>query len=153
MTAFLFGLYRDRLFNPHCGEQIRFESGNTVDIRMVFQGRTRQEAEADWLPLREWVEKSVPDFEWQSPLAIAAIPARRFWDPLFLRQNLSQLIVVDDRPGAPESNVLWDREQAGQFLHGYRSAWLSWLLEPEPRRARGRYRRREPSLERVTALQ
>jgi FAD/FMN-containing dehydrogenase len=134
LTAFLIGCYRNRLFNPHWGEQLRFESGNTVDIRMVFQGRTRQEAEADWLPFREWVEKSAADFEWRSPLAIAAIPARRFWDPSFLRQNLSQLIVVDDRPGAPEGNVLWagDREQAGQFLHGYRSAWLSAsLLEPE----------------------
>jgi hypothetical protein len=43
-------------------------------------------------------------------------------------------VVADDRPGAPEGNVLWagDAGQAGQFLHGYQSAWLpAALLETE----------------------
>ena len=42
--------------------------------------------------------------------------------------------LVDDRPGAPPSNVFWagDRGEAGQFLHGYQSAWLpASLLQPD----------------------
>ncbi len=130
LTAQLIGVYRERLFNPHWGEQVRFGSGNLVDIQMVFQGLTREEAEARWLPFREWVANAPSDFTWQAPLTIAAIPARRFWDPAFLRQNLPQLIAVDERPDAPASNILWagDHEQAGQFLHGYRSTWLSASL-------------------------
>src|SRR5215813_643904 len=44
------------------------------------------------------------------------------------------LVVADDRPGAPEGNFFWasDGGQVGQFLHGYRSAWLpASLLQPE----------------------
>jgi hypothetical protein len=35
-------------------------------------------------------------------------------------------MVDDDRPGAPRDHVFWagDQGQVGQFLHGYRSAWL-----------------------------
>jgi hypothetical protein len=42
--------------------------------------------------------------------------------------------VADDRPGAPAGHFWWsgDRDQVGQFLHGYRSAWLpASLLAPE----------------------
>ena len=49
-------------------------------------------------------------------------------------------IKSDDRPGVPETNVFWpgDQGQAGQFLHGYDSAWLpAALLRPGPRAALG----------------
>jgi FAD/FMN-containing dehydrogenase len=44
------------------------------------------------------------------------------------------VVLADDRPGAPEGNVFWaaNREEAGQVLHGYQSAWLpASLLQPD----------------------
>src|SRR5207247_4209739 len=44
--------------------------------------------------------------------------------------NLPAAIVSDDRPGAPAGNFFWsgDHDQAGQVLHGYKSAWLRGSL-------------------------
>ena len=38
-------LYRERLFNPHWGEQVAFRRDNTLAISMVFQGLSQQQAE------------------------------------------------------------------------------------------------------------
>ena len=134
LLARLIGFYRDQLFNPHWGEQLVFGPGNTVRIAMVFQGLDRPSAERVWHPFLEWVTRSPQDFAIEPPLTILDAPARRFWDAAFLRENVPGLIVADDRPGAPTGNVFWAANQGevGQFLHGYRSAWLpAALLETD----------------------
>jgi Berberine and berberine like len=134
LTARIVGFYHEHLFNRHWGEQIRFEPGNLVRIGMVFQGLNRQQAEDVWRPFLEWVTHAPQDVAWETPVWIADLPARHVWDAKFLKQHAPQLIVADDRPGAPEGNVLWagNRGEAGQFLHGYRSTWLpASLLEKD----------------------
>jgi hypothetical protein len=87
--------YREALFNPHWGETASFRPDNSLRIAMVFQGLDRQQAAAVWKPFFDWVAASDGDFSVQSPPAIAAIPARNFWDPEYLRQNLSGFVVID----------------------------------------------------------
>jgi len=130
--------YREALFNPHWGETAAFGPDNSLRIAMVFQGLDRQQAAAVWKPFFDWVTASDGDFIVQPPPAIAAIPARNFWDPEYLRRNLSGFVIIDDRPGASQENVFWsgDAGQAGQYLHGYRSAWLSANLLAENMRQR-----------------
>ena len=134
LLARLIGFYRDQLFNPHWGEQLVFGRGNTVRIAMVFQGLDRPSAGRVWHPFLDWVTRSPQDFAIEPPLTILDAPARRFWDAAFLRENVPGLVVADDRPGAPAGNVFWAANQGevGQFLHGYRSAWLpAALLETD----------------------
>jgi FAD/FMN-containing dehydrogenase len=129
------GFYAERLFNPSWGEQIVFRREHVVEIRMLFQGLTQGQAESAWRPFLEWIDASPGDFSVQGRPLIAALPARRFWDPAFLRQ-LPGVVVADSRPGAPAGNVLWagDAGQAAQFIHGYESAWLpASLLQPAGR--------------------
>jgi FAD/FMN-containing dehydrogenase len=68
---------------------------------------------------------------------VVAVPARKFWDAAFLRQ-IPGVVVADDRPGAPEGNIVWagDAGQAGQVLQGYQSAWLPAALLAPGRRDR-----------------
>jgi hypothetical protein len=137
LTARLVTFYREQLFNPHWGEQIRFERGNVIEIRMLFHGLTQQEADDVWQPIREWVSGSPTDFVWQTPLSVLAVPARRFWDPAFLRQEVPSFVVADDRLGASADNILWagDQGESGQVIHGYRSVWLpESLLDAEHQR-------------------
>jgi FAD/FMN-containing dehydrogenase len=132
LTARIVGFYHDRLFNRHWGEQIRFGPGRIVRIGMVFQGLNRQQVEDVWRPFLDWVAYAPHDFAWETPVWIADLPARHFWDATFLKQNAPQLIAADDRLGAPEGNFLWvgDRGEVGQFLYDYRSTWLpASLLE------------------------
>ena len=125
--------YNDSLFNPHWGEQIVFRPGNVLAIAMVFQGLDQQQAETIWRPFLDWLAGSPQDFSIVSAPWIVAVPARRFWDPGFLKE-VPGVVLADDRPGAPEANVFWaaNREEAGQVLHGYQSAWLpASLLQPD----------------------
>jgi FAD/FMN-containing dehydrogenase len=130
----IIAFYGEALFNPHWGEQIAFRPGNVLDIAMVFQGLDQQQAEATWRPFFDWLAASPQDFSIVSGPTVLAAPAQPFWDPQFLAQ-VPGLVVADDRPGAPETNVFWasNLEEAGQVLHGYQSAWLPASLLQENR--------------------
>jgi FAD/FMN-containing dehydrogenase len=125
------------LIDPHWGEQIRFRPDNVVKIAIVFQGLSRSQAQAVWRPFMDQLDA---ERDWKvefSPLKIVSTSARTFWSPTLVKKVLG-FIKNDDRPGAPASNVFWpgDQGQAGQFLHGYDSAWLpAALLRPERRSA------------------
>jgi len=124
------------LINPHWGEQIRFRPDNVLKVSMVFQGLDRSGAQAVWKPFLEALDN---DKEWKvefSPLKIVATSARTFWSPTLVKR-LFGFIRQDDRPGAPETNVFWpgDQGQAGQFMHGYDSAWLPASLLSASRRS------------------
>jgi FAD/FMN-containing dehydrogenase len=117
--------YRERLFNAHWGEQVML-SPRTLRIAMVFQGLDRQQAMQVWDPFVASLAREPRSFAIREPLAIAAVPARNFWDPAFLRAHLPALIVGDDREGASPDDILWagDRHEVAQYLHGYTSTWL-----------------------------
>jgi FAD/FMN-containing dehydrogenase len=138
LVARLLAHYREQLFNPHWGEQIRFLEGNVIRISMMFQGLDRAGAEEAWRPFLEWVAAQESAYEWVRPFSILDIPARRLWDGDFLKQQIPQAIGFDSRPGAPPTNFFWagDGQEAGQFLYAYRSAWLpSRLLADDAREA------------------
>ncbi len=132
LVSRIVSFYREQLFNSHWGEQIRFRPDNTVGIGMVLQGLRREQAEDAWRPLLEWVAESPRDFAWETPLSVVDVPARHFWDAEVLLREAPGRIVPDDRRGARLGEFFWagNRAEAGQFLHGYRSAWLpASLLE------------------------
>jgi len=134
LIARTIAFYKEHLFNPHWGEQINFQSGNSVEISMVFQGLNRHQAEEVWKPFLDWLRDSPSDFSFEAPFAFLEIPARHFWDPEYILKHHGELMARDERPGAPERNLFWkgDGAQVGWFIHGYRSAWLPGsLLAPE----------------------
>lgn len=134
LIARVVDLYRERLFNPHWGEQIVFEGGDTVRVAMVFQGLNEEEAAAAWQPFLAHVAASPADYVVEQPLGFLVAPARRLWDAAFLEQHAPGLAVPDERPDATPGQFSWagDQGQVGQFLHGYRSAWLpADLLEAD----------------------
>ena len=119
-------LYHDQLFNPHWGEQIRFRPDNTIEITMLSHGLTREQVKSSWQAFEDWVKQSPQIYKLEMPLTIMIIPAQHLWDIAFLKQYASNVITMDDRPGAPAGNFYWmsNKSETGQFLHGYRSAWL-----------------------------
>ena len=131
LIAKIVEFYREALFNPRWGEQIAFRPDNVLSIAMVFQGLDRRQAEATWQPFLAWLAASPQDFSLDSAPTVIALPALRFWDPEFLKQQ-GGLVLADERPGAPAGNIFWagNLEETGQVLHGYQSMWLpSELLD------------------------
>lgn len=121
--------YTRSLFNPHWGEKIVFGPDNTVRINMMFQGLDQQEAESVWGPFAESLGCSSPPLS-ADDLTITCMPSRHFWDADYLANSYPGMIVQDERRNTPATNIIWsgDRERAGQFIHGYKSAWLSASL-------------------------
>jgi FAD/FMN-containing dehydrogenase len=122
--------YRDRLFNPHWGEQVRFLDDNVFRISMLSQGLARDAAQEAWQPFLDWVAARGGAYEWKREFSMREVPAQRLWDVDYLRQNFPEAIKTDSRPGAPPENFYWagDAGDAGQYLYAYRSAWLPAAL-------------------------
>jgi FAD/FMN-containing dehydrogenase len=138
LTAHTIGFYHDRLFNSHWGEQMRFGPDNTLRLSMLCHGLNRQQAAEAWRPFLDWVANAPQDFAFEMPIQIMDFPARQAWNARFFEQNYPQIIVADDRPGAPAGNFWWigDHDQVGRFVHGYRSVWLpASLLETDRQHA------------------
>ena len=125
--------YGQSLFNPTWGEQVAVRPDNTLSIGMVFQGIDAATARATWQSFFDWISGQPADYTLAQPPFVAALPAANFWDAAWLKANVPQLLLSDDRPDAPAGNVFWrgNLNEAGWFLHGYESLWLpEALLEP-----------------------
>jgi FAD/FMN-containing dehydrogenase len=122
------------LCTPHWGEQIRMHPDNRLEIRMVFQGLTKDEALATFEPLLDFAASNSADYDGQPLLEVASVPARYFWNGWLYRIFARSVVNFDDRHGAPWTDYWWkgDGDQVGAFWHAYTSAWLpAALLERE----------------------
>jgi FAD/FMN-containing dehydrogenase len=129
LIAQVVAFYAGALFNPHWGEQIALNTGNTVDVNMVFQGLGQQQAEEVWAPFLAWLRER-PEYTFEKPFRAIALPARHFWNVEFFKKHAPGFMLADERPGAPAHHGVWkgDAEDAGWFIHGYQSAWLPQAL-------------------------
>ncbi len=106
---------------------------------MAFQGLDRGQAQAVWQPFFDRLRAMRDDVSVDPEPRIVAIPARRLWDPADLRA-LPGLVLADDRPGAPYSNLFWSSNfgEVGRVWHAYQSAWLpASLLQADRQRELG----------------
>ncbi|MQA38971.1 FAD-dependent oxidoreductase [Rugamonas aquatica] len=125
LIAQMMAFYASTLFKPQWGEQIGFNTDNTMDVSMVFQGLNQQQAEAAWAPFLAWLRER-PEYAFDKPFRALALPARQFWNVAFFKQHAPGFMVADERPGAPAHHGVWkgDAAEAGWFIHGYQSAWM-----------------------------
>jgi FAD/FMN-containing dehydrogenase len=137
LIAHTFAFYRESLFNPVWGEQLRFAPGWKMSVTMLNHGLSEDRMRAVWRPLLEWLQASPANYRFESDPLFLVLPAKRFWDPELLR-SLPGIVLTDDRAGAPRSNIYWasNAGEAAQVLHAYQSAWLpARLLDPDRRPA------------------
>lgn len=130
MVAF----YADALFSPHWGEQFAVRPDNVLRISMMCQGLSQEEVEAAWAPFWSWVDERPDDYLVNNPMVVV-LEGRLLWDPSFLK-TLPGIVETDDQPGADQDRIYWasNREESGQFLHGYSSVWVpSAALDPAAR--------------------
>ncbi len=136
LIARLLAFYAGTLCNPHWGEQIAFNTDNTLAVSLVFQGLDQKQASDLWAPFLEWL-RAHSDYAIEKPFQCMALPARHFWNVAFFKKHAPGLMVGDDRPGAPAHHGLWkgDLGEAGWFIHGYQSAWMPAALLQDQRQA------------------
>jgi FAD/FMN-containing dehydrogenase len=135
----MISFYRESLFNPHWGEQIRFEPVRQIDIFMLFQGLTQAQAEQTWAPFFDWVTARPADYTFVQQPGFLAVPGQDFWNlaawsRILPAQIFPKLIVPDPLPGAPKDYYYWavNKGEVGAFWSTFQSTWLSQqLLDPE----------------------
>ena len=122
--------YAERLFNPHWGEGLNFDT-DEIEVGMAIHGLDTAEAKAVWAPFFDWVAASPVDFKFTEGPYVSTGRAQDYWDVLN-----NPAAIKDERPGATPGHVWWrgDQDQVSAFLHGYDSQWLpATLLEPGQR--------------------
>ena len=132
ITHFI-SFYREKLFNPHWGEQVSLRPDNTLEISMVCQGLDNTRASEAWKPFFDWVNASPGDFTAMRPFGSHVGNPRSWWE---VEGNPS--MIRDTREGAPKDHGWWqgDQGQVGAFLHGFESIWLPASLLREDRQRR-----------------
>lgn len=123
-------LYATSLFNPHWGEQAIAQPDNRLQIRMIFQGLTQDEAGATWQPLIDFLKTNGSDYDGAESFQAHAFPPRYYWAAGFHRRYAPAAVRFDTRPGASSDDFWWaaDAEQPGAFWYALTSAWLPAAL-------------------------
>ena len=137
LIAFWTDFYAVHLFNRHWGESVAFETGNTLNISLVFHDLDQSQAEAAFKPFIDFVSGAPADFTVTDPMKIIAVPARHWWDVDYFDKFLPGLMIHDPRPNAPHTNAWFkgNEGEVGFFLHGYEGAWLPAPLLANEKRA------------------
>lgn len=124
VTEQLVALYRAQLANEHWGEQLRWRPDNSIDVAMVFEGLTTEQANAAWEPLRAWgaahgVTVAVQAF---------AFPGDKLWDFDFLTK-------VGVKLGGTPARWWWGDNQGevATYWAAYQSRWLPLALFDHPK--------------------
>jgi FAD/FMN-containing dehydrogenase len=130
--------YVTSLRNPHWGETARVRPDNRLQIRMVFQDLTQDEARAVWQPLIDFLGANSGDYEGLDTLFVGVNQARRNWDAEFRRYYAPSSVVFDSRPGAVSTDFWWigDAGYVGAFWYVLASAWLPASLLEQQNQAR-----------------
>jgi hypothetical protein len=128
--------YSRSLFNLHWGESVVLGSDNTLTLQLVFYDLTQEQARSTFEPLIDFAKTTPADYTFAEPMKIEGVPARHWWDSVYLSKNMPSIVAQDPRNGAPQADIWYkgDAGQAGWFIHGYESAWLPASLLTEDAR-------------------
>ncbi|MFZ0641163.1 MAG: FAD-binding oxidoreductase [Candidatus Acidiferrales bacterium] len=128
------GFYRENLFNDHWGESAHIRPENVLDITMVSYGLSTEEGRKAWQPFLDWVARAPGAYTIEGSMILGSMPARRWWDVEWRKEQHQEVFVSDSRPGASVNNVWWtgDAGQVAWTIYGYESLWLpASLLEDD----------------------
>ena len=126
------GFYGEQLFNNHWGESVYISPHNSLAINMVSYGLSTEAAKRTWKPLLDWAAQSPGTYTVPSEPIILSLPARRWWDVDWHKEQKLGMFVSDPRPGMSPKNVWWtgDAGQVAWTIYGFESLWLpASLLE------------------------
>jgi FAD/FMN-containing dehydrogenase len=120
----LLRFYETTLNNEHWGEKFVIRGDNSIEFALTSLDLTADQTRAIWKPLLDWLA-SRPDAFTQR-LAFPVIPFKYLWDAAWWKQNLPANVVLDRRPGQPETQFWWASNQGevSAFIRSYQSRWL-----------------------------
>ncbi len=115
--------YHKHLNNQNWGEQFSFKPDNTMNIFMVSQGLSTEQAQKVWKPFVDWVAtQNGITFESE----YIDIPPNKVWDYSFWEKNYPELVVKNTGPNARPGEYWWAPNSGEVFSYWY--TYQSWWL-------------------------
>lgn len=122
LLEYFIHFYRDHLNNEHWGEQVIVKGDHSLDLRLVFQGLNRKEAEEVWSPFHRWITERSDRFKINSEFIV--IPAEKLWDYDYLVQNFPKEIKAY---ASKNGNLFYwasNQNEVLAYWYTYQSRWL-----------------------------
>lgn len=128
LIAHFLGFFRDKLNNPHWGEQITFNKTNTITLFMMYQGLSKQQVQHVWQPLKNWLSQSPKKFAFK--FTILPIPGRMMWDYAYLHKHYPQFVTLNTSANARPKEFWWtpNSGEVYKYWYSYTSWWLPQSL-------------------------
>lgn len=122
LLEYFLNFYRDALNNEHWGEQITFKPDNSLQINMVFQGLSQEEASSVWEPFKKWIDQH--DNLFKEDFTITVAPGRDFWSYKFLNTYAPTAIIPYQE--GKEGIFYWSGDQISVMSYWFtsQSRWL-----------------------------
>ena len=122
LLEYFLNFYRDELNNEHWGEQITFKPDNSLQINMVFQGLSQEQASQVWSPFKRWIEGQEDAFKGEFVITVA--PGQEFWSYEFFSTH-APTAIVPYREGK-EGIFSWSGDQISVMSYWFtsQSRWL-----------------------------
>ncbi len=123
LIAEFISFYRGNLNNDHWGEQISFNSDNSLSLFLTFKDLSDTQAKYTFSPLRNWLNKNKGAYILDE--SITTLPANKMWDEAFLLKTMPSLIIVNKDAG--NNNQFWwtpNSREVSNYWYTYQSWWL-----------------------------
>jgi len=123
--------YRRDLNNEHWGEQIAFNPSNKIDLFLVYQELTPNQAKKTWDSFSQWVKKNPNLFTLD--ITLWSIPPRKLWDMAYWQKNHPEMVTQNRGENAVPGQYWWtpNSKEVFNYWYTYQSWWLPLDLMSE----------------------
>lgn len=125
--------YDKKMNNEHWGDIFSFNSDNSIQFYMFFQGVSGQEAQAAWDEMGEWLINHKSEYAVNTNTML--IPPEQMWDANFWEKNNPNFIQLNpSQSGIP--GAYWytmNNSELFRYWYSYQSWWIPQSLFKESR--------------------
>lgn len=120
--------FRNRLNNPHWGEQFTFTPQNKIKVFMMWQGMNKQSAQKTWRPLLKWITAHNNQFSIKTKFI--SIPPRNMWNLKYWEKYHPEFVTPNIGKNARPGEYWWtpNSGEVYNYWYTYQSWWLPLRL-------------------------
>lgn len=120
--------YAHQLNNEHWGEQFAFNSKNQLNVFMVYQSLSANEANKVWKDFISWINQNKSDFTITTKNI--QVPPADMWNYSYWKQHYPDMVTANTMPGALKGEYWWSSNtgEASQYIYTYQSWWMPGAL-------------------------
>lgn len=124
LIAKIVRFYAQHLNNQHWGEQIAFNSDNTISIGLVYVSANKNLLEKTWAPLIAWLNKHKSDYK--QKIQFFPIAPDKLYDYDFWHINFPNNVVKNKAKSARPGQFWWasNTGEVNRYWYIYQSWWL-----------------------------